>query len=80
MTLAAEIHVDAVNRAATFLPQTTEDEKPALRVGDALVFAYITEDDGGNLILRVTVDLDDVEGDVPSGVQLAIGGDVVYDA
>jgi hypothetical protein len=42
---------DELNRAAEFLPQTTEDERPAVRIAGILVFAYI--DSAG--ALRVTV-------------------------
>lgn len=70
-----------VNQAAEFLAMTNEDERPAIRVADVLVFAYLTEDDGGNVILRVTVDVDDVEPDaLPQGIQLVVGDEVVYDA
>ena len=31
---------DQLNRDAQFLPQTTDDQRPALRVGDVLVSAY----------------------------------------
>jgi len=74
-------HTTRINQTAEFLPQTNDDERPALRVNDALVFAYLTEDDGGNVVLRVTVDLDDVELDgAPLGVQVAVGDEVVYEA
>ena len=68
-----------LNLSAEFLPQRNADERPAIRVADALVFAYMTEDDCGNIILRVTIDLDDVE-EPHSGIQVAIGDAVVYDA
>jgi len=61
-----ESEARALNRAAEFLPQTTDDEKPAIRIGDALVFVYVTVADNGRPILAVTVDTEDVSDD--SGV------------
>jgi hypothetical protein len=50
-------HSDALNRAAEFLPMTKEDELPAVRIGDALVFVYL-EREGR---LRITVDTEDMD-------------------
>jgi hypothetical protein len=63
---------DKVNMAAEFLPQRNEDEKPALRVGDALIFGYFDEDG----TLCVTVDSEDVAG--PLVVQVNVNYAQVY--
>lgn len=51
MTIGSD-EADAVNRGATFLPRTTEDELPAVRIGGMLVVVYVREDG----TLCVTVD------------------------
>ena len=49
----------AINRAAEFLPQQTDDQRPAIRVGGALVFGYVKVSDAGRPVLVVTVDTTD---------------------
>lgn len=73
-----------INEAAEFLPQATADEKPAMRVGGALVFAYV---ENGRLV--VSVDVDEAEAGtfamygydnslVP--VQVNVGSGTVYES
>lgn len=69
----ARTATDAINRAATFHPQTTPDEKPAVRLGKILVFTYLDEDGG----LRVSVDLDETTRPT-TPVRLDIQGERVY--
>jgi hypothetical protein len=54
-----EAEADQINCAAEFLPQTTDDEKPAVRIGDLLVFVYVAPDAAGRPVLRLTVDTED---------------------
>lgn len=61
---------DEITRTAEFLPQTTDDERPAVRIAGALVFVYV--DSAG--ALRVTVDTETVDA-IPeweSGVPMRI--------
>lgn len=50
---------DELNHAATFLPATNDDEYPAVRIGDALVFVYLNQE--GRLV--ITVDTEDFDPD-----------------
>lgn len=65
---------ERVNRAAEFLPQTSDDELPAVRVADALIFAYWK--DG---ILRVSIDTSDI-AECPGcvAVRVDVENDTVY--
>jgi hypothetical protein len=73
----------AANAAAQFLPAdpARPDDLPAVRIGGALVFAYVCEG-----TLCISADLDEMTpgvfrlyaGKVP--VQVAVQGDVVYEA
>lgn len=55
-----------------FLPQRTEDERPAVRVGDALVFVYMQ--DG---TLRITVDTEDT--DSPVDIRINVNYDTIWE-
>lgn len=71
---------EEANRAASFLPQTTEDEKPCLVVAGVLVFAYLHET---NRVFRVSVDLDTVDeefvpDDAPVPIEIRLQGTVVF--
>lgn len=57
-----------LNRAAEFLPQTSDDQLPAVRVGDALVFAYWS-DDGA---LHVSIDTTDLGERYPNTPPLRV--------
>jgi hypothetical protein len=62
-----------VNEAAEFLPQRNENELPAVRIGDALIFMYWTEDGD----LRVTVDTEDADAQIP--VRIMVNSATVWE-
>jgi hypothetical protein len=68
----------ATNRAAVFHPMRTDDERPAIEVAGAFVFAYIR-----NGVLRVSIDLDTADTLAHGPAQLVpvtvtVQGQVVY--
>jgi hypothetical protein len=56
-----------------FLPQRNEDERPAVQVGDVLIFTYVDADG----TVRVTVDTEDAERLVP--VKININSGTIFD-
>lgn len=60
-----------INRAAEFLPQTSDEELPAVRIGDVLVFVYRQ---GG--VLRVSVDTEDAVQ--PVEIWMSVNSAVVW--
>lgn len=60
--------------AARFLPARTEYERPAVRLGDVLVFTYLDQDG----TVRVTVDTEDAEGR-PVDVRINVNGGTVFE-
>lgn len=54
-----ESEARALNRAAQFLPPATDEEKPAVRIGGALVYVGVDVDYDGAPILMVGVDTED---------------------
>lgn len=67
---------DRINRAARFLPQTSDDERPAVRVGDALVSVYWKP----GPLLQVTIDTTDLADQFPDNppLQVVVNNGVVY--
>jgi hypothetical protein len=68
---------ERLNQAAEFLPQTTADERPALRVGGALVIAHWK---GGELVVNVVTEEvpDELGGPGECTVRIAVNdGDLV---
>ncbi|MEV1294895.1 hypothetical protein [Pseudonocardia sp. NPDC049635] len=67
---------DRLNRAARFLPQTSDDERPAVRVGDALVSVYWKP----GPLLQVTIDTSDLADRFPHNppLQVVVNNGVVY--
>lgn len=63
---------ERLNMDAEFLPQTTDDERPAIRIGDALVFVYYQEG-----VLRVTVDTEDEMR--PTGLKVNVNSATVWE-
>jgi hypothetical protein len=57
----------------TFVPARTEDERPAVRIGEVLIFTY-TDGDGD---VRVTVDTEDVTTEVP--IRINVNGGTVWE-
>ncbi|MBC3189468.1 hypothetical protein H7X46_00085 [Pseudonocardia sp. C8] len=67
---------DRLNREAQFLPQTSDDERPALRVGGVLVSVYWTPGPQ----LRVAIDTSDLAEQFPDNppLQVALNDGIVY--
>ncbi|AEA28898.1 hypothetical protein Psed_6827 (plasmid) [Pseudonocardia dioxanivorans CB1190] len=67
---------DQLNRDAQFLPQTTDDQRPALRVGDVLVCAYWKP----GPLLQVSIDTSDLAAEFPDNppMQVALNDGIVY--
>lgn len=75
MTQTEQGH-DQLNRGAQFLPQTSDDERPALRVGGVLVSVYWTP----GPLLRVAIDTSDLAEQFPDNppMQVALNDGLVY--
>lgn len=75
MTHTEQDH-DQLNRGAQFLPQTNDDERPALRVGDVLVSVYWEP----GPLLRVAIDTSDLAERFPDNppMQIALNDGIVY--
>lgn len=71
-----ETRYDQLNRGAQFLPQTTDDQRPALRVGDVLVCAYWQP----GPLLRISIDTTDLAAEFPDNppMQVALNDGIVY--
>ncbi|BBG05809.1 MULTISPECIES: hypothetical protein [Pseudonocardia] len=67
---------DQLNRDAQFLPQTTDDQRPALRVGDVLVSAYWQP----GPLLRISIDTTDLAAEFPDNppMQVALNDALIY--
>lgn len=65
---------DAINRAATFLPQVDGDTRPCITIGGVQVYAYLDRDGS----LRVSVDTDTSELPEATPVVFTMNGDFVY--
>ena len=67
---------DQLNRDAQFLPQTNDDERPALRVGEVLVSVYWKP----GPLLRVALDTSDRAEQFPNNppMQVALNDGIVY--
>lgn len=59
--------------AAQFLPQRNDDERPAVQVGEVLVFVYTDEDE----TVRVTVDTEDVTA--PTYIDIKVNSGTVWE-
>lgn len=55
-----ESEATALNRAAQFEPQITDDELPVVHIGDALVFIYAEADENGRARLCISVNTESV--------------------
>ncbi|MFP5070945.1 hypothetical protein ACLFMI_14945 [Pseudonocardia nantongensis] len=75
MTHTEQDH-DQLNRSAQFLPQTSDDERPALRVGEVLVSVYWKP----GPLLRVAIDTSDLAEEFPNNppLQVALNDGLVY--
>jgi hypothetical protein len=63
------VEAEWVNRSAQFLPQRTDDDRPAIRIGGALVLAYF-DDDGELTVNIVTEDVEQFGG--PEAVRIRV--------